>query len=83
MDIKPQPDSLDSRSQSDSRRVSHTDSHSHTDSSTQVSRRAPSLAEMSVKLRDAVKADMPTLRASTVAREVSHSISRVEQSDDL
>jgi hypothetical protein len=37
---------------------------------TELSRRAPSLAEMGVKLQAAVKADTPELRASTVAREV-------------
>jgi hypothetical protein len=37
---------------------------------TEISRRAPSLAEMSTRLQAAVKADKPELRASTVAREV-------------
>ena len=36
----------------------------------EVSRRAPSLAEMSTRLREGVKADKLELRASTVAREV-------------
>lgn len=38
--------------------------------SDQVSRRAPSLTEMGMKLRAAVKANMPALRTSIVAREV-------------
>jgi len=36
----------------------------------QVSRRAPSLAAIGLKLREAVRQDAPALRTSTVAREV-------------